>query len=646
VAILKIGVGILGAAALLASCVGETPPNPIPAPDLARITVFFPLDGLVNGRGSPGPVPEGYKFVYVKPHPSRNVDSFAAVNPDGSFSFRIASTGNDVLELAFTKEDNPLAVRGAPTFVEVPLQPAARESFYCCHRPQMRLGKCQPTTELMCTVAIVAPDCASDGDCAFLSGDHVQIDKDDFTITPPDATGRVTVTSNDVGLALNLIRFENRGQRGIGGPDPQFRNYVIADEQGVATTSFKAKGDDEIVVRAFQLNGYVRSREHAMYVPDSPLVGLDVVGLFPFEGLQKGKRGRVGIRFAPFGLDQRGMCPPSQDRSVALCFSGGHEGENTQGVNLTFNGGLDHEMIEFPSFTIGDRQLVTKPQKPNEAEGNIKFTDGDVLAAPVSMVLIIDDSEKADELTGTSTADGGGARFEAARNFLRSARSRDRVAVIATGARTTGIRNSGQVSVRLDLGTKDQAVAAIDALDPETPNGENDLNGAMLEAGKILTKAGLSTNGRIVVISASQPAASGGSADEALKAVTEDLETGRSAYPVYIVARRIDLNVMDGRRIFNELDTYAGFTDGLFVEVTDSSEFVTRVAEVTGRVSGAFVLVYDIDIPIEAGSKIADVRMTVQLTLPDTTPNAPTANKMVTTMFEGLLELRDNPPPP
>ena len=599
---------------VLSACVLDTPPNAVPGPALSRITLFS-VDFLVNGRASPGPAPEDFRFVYVKPHPARsNVFTTVPVADDGSFSFQLAAGGGDILELGYSR-DSEGKVRGGSTFIEVPLETRWPERHFCCKTPQASTGVCTPVSEPMCSESnVLSTICASDGECANFGYELLGLEPGDFTVKAPDANGRVKVRSEDPRLALHLVRFENRGKRAVGGVDPGFRFYAIADERGVAQSEFFAHGDDEIVVQAYDVNGLVRSREHALYVPDSALAGMDVVGVFPFGGLQGNASGRIGIRFAPFGVDGLGLCPPSNDTGLALCFSGGHE--NAQGTNPHFSGGLDYGMVQIESFSIDG--IPVTPRVPPQDDGNTRFTDGDVLAPAVSVVLVMDHSEAA------ATSDPAAWRFRAASNLLRSIPARDPVAVIATG--TAG--------KRFKLGPKAGALEALDVLEGQAPAGNNDINAAIEAAGKMILESGSGTHGRIVVIASAAPVFT--SAVAALNIVTQDPVTGREAYPVYVITQAIDEGLTNTHALVSMLDTFGGFTGGSFLEVAEPSDLVTGVATVTGVVSGAYVLSYDVDIPPEAGSKLATVRMTARVALPGNA--AP-----VSARFEGLLELRDNP---
>ncbi len=628
-------------ALLGSSCVGDTPENPISAPDISRLTVFFPLDeGLVNGRGSPGPTPGGYQWVFIRPHPSRNLSTFARVQPDGSFTFRIAATGDDILEMAYAESNDEKADRGAPSFVQVPPRTAAGQSYFCCIAPGAMKGRCQETTTPVCRAMSVFSECTDDGECSYLSRDTIPIGTSDFTVSQPTAAGTVTVTSNNPAYALHLVRFENRGQRAVGGDDPRIRDYVIADEQGRASTTMRARGDDEIVVRLFNIDGYTKSREHAMYVPDADFSGVDVVGVFPFEGLRDGESGMIGVRLAPYGLDGRGICAPSNEEpGPALCFSGGHEVPDT-GRNSNFNGGLDYENITV-RLTMGNGvdTPINPPPREMRVARNTKFTDGNVLAPPQAVVLIIDHSEEAPD------RDGQVARFRAAENFLRSARGRDQIAVIATGAHGEAGANFG---VRANLTTRAQAIDALFALEIAGPAGVNDVYGAVAAAGDMLAQQARGREGRILIISATNPVVDPVKFDDALISITGDDAAGRPRYPTYVVGLPICDRMAMGtcRPLPSETATFeslSGFTEGRFVEIPVADDYLTSVTTVTGAISGAFVLMYQIQVPNTGNGKTTAVRLDITVRVPD--PLNPTmigATQEQSTRYEGIIELRDN----
>lgn len=638
---------IIVAGATWVGCVGDTPPNAVAAPDIGRLTVFFPIDeGLVNGRYGPGPKPASFEYVFIRPHPSRNVYTVTRLQPDGSFTFRVAAAGDDILEIAFAEGPDDAAKRGAPTFIQVPPRTATAQSFFCCRNAGAASGRCQETSEPMCRGMSVFPTCTDDSECAFLSGDSIGIRPTDFSVTQPDAEGEVTITSNNPAYALHLVRFENRGQRAVGGPDPRTRDYVIADEQGRASAKMTARGDDEIVVRVFNIDGYTKSREHALYVPDADFAGVDVVGVFPFEGLQADRDGTIGVRFAPYGVDQRGICAPSNEPGPVLCFSGGHEAPGT-GRNTNFNGGLDYDQVTQIRLTLDGQYeaRITAPSLEERAMRNTKFTDGDILAPPQAVVLIIDHSAE------SNRRDGRRARFRAAENFLLSARGRDQIAVIATGDHADGAVGAAEpdFALRSNLANRADALRALLTVEGREVGGGNDIYGAVAAAGNLLALNARDREGSIVIISSSNPINDPATFDAALVAITGD-DGGRDRFPVYTVA----LPICDDRSAMmasctplpserRQYESLSGFTAGRFFEIATSDDFLTSVATVTGVISGAFVLQYEVRIPSQVRGKTANVRLDVTLRLPD--PLNPveggTAQEQRTS-YEGIIELRDN----
>lgn len=646
-AVLAVAIAHLGS-----SCVGETPAREVPAPDVNRLTVFFPLDeGLVNGRGSPGPKPAEYQYVFIRPHPSRNIFTAVRLQEDGSFTFSIAATGNDIIELAYAETDKADAKRGAPAFVQVPPRTAAPQSFFCCRGASAPRGRCaETTTANMCTPMIAFPECETDADCSFLSGDNIPIRPTDCVVSQPNASGNITVTCDNPAYALHLLRFENRGQRAVGGTDPRVRSYTIADEQGRATATFIARGDDEIVVRVFALDGYSKSREHAMYVPDADLAGIDVVGMFPFEGLKDRARGKVGIRLAPYGADARGICAPSSEPGPSLCFSGGHEAPST-GQNLNFNGGLDYRQIDVTLRLDDIEARIEPPSAEAQAAANTKFTDGNVLAPPQAVIVIVDHS------SGAADRDGQAARFRAAENFIRSARTRDQVAVFVTGSHPgdnvfeqepgTGFTVMRRLARRDQPDDRLNPLRGLFEAEAQMPAGDNGMYAAVTRAAAMLFADAKNLEGRILIISSTNPSeATLDEMDEALQAVSGDERT-RARYPVYTVTLPVCEQAggictpLPTQR--NDFESLSGFSAGRFAEVASADDFLNSVATVNGGIFGAFVLTYEIDVPALTNRKTAGVALQVTVRLPD--PLDPTNESKFqerSTTYNGIIELRDN----
>lgn len=601
------------AVALVGSCIPETPPNDVGAPDPSKVVVFFQIDGLVRGRGGPNAVGQGARKVFVAARPS-GTDTLADVNPDGSFSFALAAGGNDVLELAVAK-DEAGTQRGASTFMRVPLKRLEGEDHVCCRRAGAVQGKCQLRSIAVCEDNVAAPDCVDDGDCASLSGQVISITDDAILVDPPDAAGQVVIRSRPGRLSpLSLLRVENRGQRAVGGENPNFRTAAITDEQGVVQLKIAARGDDELVFRLYEIDGFYRSREHSIFVPDSPLTGVDIVGVFPFEGLKDNAIGKVAIRFAPYGLDARGICPDSNEEP-ALCFSGGGNGQG-------FNGGLDYSAIRFARFEMeGGIRVEPLRAQPSDRIPNVKFTDGDVLAGPQLLVLILDHSDDAGD------RDQAEVRFTAARNFVNSLRSRDQLAIYTVGGDDGFTLESGFSRERQQLLTK------IDEIDGRPPSGEADIFGAIADAGTLLRAQNI-RRGRILLVTAATP--SGDPADlepynRALDVIAPEDELGLlPTYSTYVVA----LNPT-GQQFADELENLAFFSGGELASVGDPAGFLTAVADVTGLLSGAFVLLYDVPIP-DVG-KSTDIYIEAQVTL----PGADGSPQVVTGTFSGDIEVRD-----
>ncbi|MBI2374575.1 MAG: VWA domain-containing protein [Deltaproteobacteria bacterium] len=616
-------------------CVGDTPGGSMGPPDPSRIIVFYQstIDGLVRGSGSPGALGPEAKYVYVAAHPSETV-TVPEVRPDGSFFFAISASGRDVLEIAGAR-DIQGEERGSPVFLSIPPTPLPAQDFICCIADGAEEGNCQSAdAERICAASgVFLSRCRSDRDCAQYAGSSISLGPDAITITPPNEAGRSIISGVAGKLPpFALVNIENRGQSGVGGALPRFRTGTITAVDGSFSIEAFARADDEFVFQVHDYEGY-RSLRHAVYVPDSEVTNLDVVGVFPYTPLGEGRLGRVAIRFAPAGKDSRGICPDS-DEAPALCFSGGKVGEGK------VDGGLDFAMIQLNQFKIGGTPVTDAAPAVTSQDFPInKFTDGDLLGGPQTMVLVIELSLEAfasGRAPGQLT--GPGANFvsmmSAARYFVSSLRSRDRLGIVIFGLDATA-------KVYADP-TSDRA-ALFSALDRATRDAELGATGtnrarffnAILESCKTLKGIPRLERGSIVGLVLSDPTDPGEIIPDVLACVTPDPDTGEKGFPVYIASA----GLQNGFRSI-DLGDVAQFSLGTYVNAEDAAGMLQVVAELTGRVSGAYILVYDMTIPVGVG-KTPPVEVDAALTL----PQYDGTSKTVDGSFQGILEVRDAPGP-
>lgn len=471
---------------LAASCVGTTPPSDTPPPDLNLVTVYYPMELNVHARGAPNAIPLGAggerpNCLYIAAHPSNRSGTVAPVSSDGSFTFRIAASSADVLELAafYAERGEDCAStpgrldRGAAVFLEVPAPPGRlfAPEFTCCYATadDPRGGICvRPQTDEGAQCKETPGECYSPGggaqcggppedlfvvrelygcqtreDCAHFAFQTLSLSEALFTVSRPRADGLVTVTGHGEGDVSvpdgsprglpprTLIRVENRTQPSLTRPSVPVRNFVVTDEAGRFEIEIQGRGDDELVFRLFDKEGN-RSPEQAVYVPDAVFEHGEITGVYPYRTLYPGappagaEAGKVAIRFSLFGADGRGLCPDSQstesEPGPSLCFSANTPRDG-------FKGGLDFGAVRNLSATIGnvaDPTRVLTPSRPTEPNGSlpfVKFVDGDITAPAQTIALIVDNSDAAKE------KDPGFYRFRAAETLVNSLRSRDRMSV-------------------------------------------------------------------------------------------------------------------------------------------------------------------------------------------------------------------------
>ncbi|MCC7381610.1 MAG: VWA domain-containing protein [Deltaproteobacteria bacterium] len=621
------GLGLLLLTA--AGCIPDTVVNGVAAPDPNKITVFFPLDGLVQGRGDPGAVVDTtVKELYIASHPT-GTNTRVPVRPNGSFSFALAASSNDVLEMAAVLDEKGL-VRGAPAFIKVPVKRAEGDDFFCCRRGPSE-GKCMSDTEEdlgWCadrnrSLPIAAPACADDSYCAPYSGQVIPISEGTFVISPPNENGQITIESQPGLLPPNrLVRVENRGLGAVGGTPLNFRKAAVTDEGGVVSMTFSAKGDDELVFRVYEQNGFFRSREHSQFVPDSLLAGLDITGVFPFKPLRPGTEGTVAVRLAPFGIDRRGICADSAD-DPALCFSGGRAAQGS------FNGGLDYTSIDLVSFAF-EGTPGPKPQptpRDDDTLPNTKFTDGDVLSGPQLVALIIDNSQNAE------AEDGEDLRFQAAQTFVSSLRARDRMMIVTLGT-ANGFRIENEIfdSVAQDpTGLR----LIVDRITGEPSSGSAEIFRALTVTAQKLRSFGEVKRARVALITTAPPAGDPTSDAEfvtAFDALVPDDPLGLAEnFATHVVSLP-----QGNDKLASYLESLAVFSGGGYTTVGTAEGFLGATADAAGLISGAFVLLYNVAIPCGVGKAAkVDITASVKLPGPDGAPQERTGQ------FAGYMEIKE-----
>lgn len=635
----RIAGAALALSLLLASaCTVETPPNAVAAPDPSKLTVFFPIDNLVVGRGSPGSLPTGAEFVFVRPLAREATSSIIRVAPDGSFDFQVAAGTREVLEIAVALDAQGTR-RGGPTYVEVPTRFAAGEVHRCCKQAGAELGRCEPASNAMCLVSnFVTRECASDLDCTAYAGETLPIPEGAFRASRPDTRGNTVIDTSgaDVLPPLTLVTLENRGVPGTRTAPFLYRTMKITDEAGRVRFEVPARGDDEIVIRLHAIDAINRSREHAVYVPDPQLGGFDVVGILPYGPLKNGQPGSVAIRFAPSGVDARGLCldRPQDDSSPALCFSAG--GASRQ----DFAGTLPPEAIAFRNGQI-ELGGIGVPLRI-DADPRLRFTDGDVRAPPRDLFILVDRSADA------QTNDGRRVRFDAARVAFNAARQQDRIALVL-------LRNgSFDIVQPLTEATPEAKARMVGQLaaPPDVDVGAADLFDAVQAVGRSVREDSRGREAMILALMASAPA--GCTAyDAALDATGGDEDLGIPRIPTYVVRvrpvsqadcyanRALCDDAADcmmpqpGQRVPNDdISGLSAFSAGEYVEIDSAQGLVTQSTRLASLFVGAFVMVYDIDrIPEALGDKLVNVSIQATLTVNGDPPQD--------AQYEGWLELRD-----
>jgi hypothetical protein len=595
------------AAVVASGCVGETPPSDIATPDILKISVFYPVDGLVRGRGLPGAISDrNATHVRVASHPTKG-ETIVPVGMDGSFDFSIIAISDDLIEIAAALDDSA-SERGNSVYIVVPPTPLPAPTFVCCGATETRMGTCQTLEEremgAACRDAATGISmCNVDRDCGVEGGERLPLDESKIQITPPDVEGTITIAGTVQPSAL--VTIENRGQSGVGGYRPTQRRLVtITDEFG--TFSFlnvAARGDDELVIQVHDLLGF-RSPEASMLVPDSPLVGVDVIGVRAFESLQEEVPGPVAFLFSPYGMDGRGICPDSND-SPDICLSGG----------------LTYDMVQLEVVTQvndnGDVQAMIETSR-TATRADIPYTRGligeDPLGGPQDIYVVIDKSMDSND------EDPNGDRFDYIASFVSGLRARDYVGLATYG---------GFVKLEVGLVQQAQRQAIRDrilALKNEDPRGTAVMFGGIAAAADELRAARTRRPGRIVVFTMTDEEGDLTEAtaafDIAFDLVRPNVNLGFDGITVDIVGVKIRL---DGNiALMTDMTAFTGGTfynllgDGAFAR--DEGAYGPTLSELRTEMSGSFALLFDVTVPAGAGKVLDSLAFQARIALPGADP--------------------------
>jgi hypothetical protein len=586
------------------ACSEDAGVGDLPPPDVTQVLVYYPLDRTVRGLGSAGSVVAGTERVAVKSYPT-NTETLASVAPDGSFEFRISAASDDVLEL---RASNVRAERlGPSTFIRVPPSPLPSDTYVCCQDTRT----CQSKAQLDIGRACPSPDdplattCTGDEQCAILGVERLQMDASQLEITPPNAEGQIQVTGQTA--RNSLVVLENRGLRAIGGPDAGIRLTTIANSAGrFQFRDIRAQGDDELVLKARDLLGF-ESAELAKFVPDAAFAGVDVVGTFDFDPLTPGAAGgKVAIRIVPYGEDNRGICPDSNDDPL-LCFSGG----------------LTYDMVNIRSATWETSLFADPRPVPGDPS---RGTDGDVRAGPQDVMLVMEIARNSEV-----NIDSGKERFALLESFVNGLRSRD-----SAGLVIAGLPPDQTPLVGTERASLADRIGRLDA-QANLPDEKADILAAIRSAANILrtqrSPDRSSYPGRIVVVVATDTSP----IEDANRTNTAVLPDPDANFPGYVVDV-IAINPSGGN---NTLETLAEFSGGTYRSVNKGQTFAAQdlnlaLSDARAALAGSFVLLYTMDIPL---AKIANLNLTVDVTLGRGTPNEITK----TATFNGPILIRNAP---
>ena len=604
---------------IFGSCSVQTPTRAGDKPDPEKITVFYPLGDKVRGRGGPGAVRPGTQFVYIATYPSSGRQVTRA-NEDGSFEFSVYAGSRDVIELAYS-DDKEGKSRGPSVYVDAPLARVFPDDQFCCKEPGSAanaIGKCIPygTVEPDCSGANAFNNCVTTANCAKHSGRNVDFptDAEAVRVSSPTQGGAVNIAGTLANAPLAVVSVENRGKQGVGFPGSRTRKtYDMTDEEGNFELTVSAAGDDELVFEIYQLDGQ-RSREHSILVPDAEFSGLDILGVFPgYEVLSPAKKGRLALRFAPYGVDGKGICPTpavGPPKDPVLCFTGG----------------LQYDMVSIDEFTLDGQQLQLTRTATSTDLPFTRATVGDISAELQVLTVIIDTS------VNSFAVDPEGIRFRAAKNVVNSVRSRDRVIIISSGNGEIGYRQETSAQM-----SREEILQTIDRLQTQPPEVfyRHNLYGAILEASRVIDEQSRDyTGGTIVIINTSDAEGDNSEFRSALRAVVANSASKFDGYITQIVNLNTD-DQTNGRNL-RDLAIYSG---GKFFDVTEPRRMLEASSNLSGLLSGAFILLYDAEIPANVG-KSAAVKIEATVTFPGGTSRELQSQ---TATFEGAVEIAGAP---
>lgn len=641
--------------ALLSACTAATPENEFRAPVADLITVFFPIyDGTVYGRGLPGAMPDSALPLVRIDSALSNTTEIAQVRADGSFDFDLLAAADDTLEIRGISDTSKTALVGPSTFYKVPRTRFNAEEFTCCIRAQATDGYCESETDREdrllnnrdCPEAFsgISQPCTTDNDCGVLETERVLIDRARITVTPPNESGQVEVSGT---VSINaLVTLENRQLNGVGIRSRVVRTARISSDDGTFRfPNVTAQGDDELVLQVHLLSGY-KSAPTSFKVPDAEMIGVDVLGAEAWEGasvLRNGYRGTIALYIAPYGKDNRGICPDS-----------------TGGPATCYTGGLTHDMVEFITEgeepTIDDVAATPRVTTPVPSQPGLEYNrgwDGDVRAPSQDLVVVLDMSGAA------AAADMTGSRFNQVRTLIQELRGRDRVGVVlfggdrangyggsvswddptaggnakeaVIGLRWLGVPEAEVGRSGLGLRAKDERQILLDELmalnDMHAVDNGADLADGLRSAVDML-KQGNSVNGRIAVIAATRQDSQDAKRDPTLGIYDNDHideligltqaipRLGQAGVPITL----IDINPAEpaNDRIAGEVVAFSGSPGSGTTTEVNIENLESALEELQRKIAGSFILLYDMCVPKKVGKRGAlEFRLRVRLPFED-----------------------------
>lgn len=610
-------------------CTVDPSGSDIPAPSLDRIYVFYPsgirvADGLVRGRGLSGAIPPEGSHALIESYPTGN-RRVVPVEGDGAFEFEIIAISGDTLEIRAATSPEAEVV-GAPAFVRVPASIQPFVPHVCC--PET--STCQSIYDRESGVECepFAPGlvrCDEDADCAVFENEYLPLDESQVSVSAPDEAGNVVVegqvipnvlvTLANVGKSALAQQLDPDDARRRGLADPGVRLTRIADDQGrFRFDEVPAIADDEIVVQLFDLNGY-RSPSYAQRVPDPPLAGVDILGVFPWEPLTNGEIGKVAIRLAPYGSDSRGICPD--------------QASPRDGLELCAGGGLDHGMVSFNRAQLDqpENPAFSLAPVPTSTDANTPYNrgvEGNVRSRGLDLFVVLDMSASA------SAIDGGGLAFEAVRAYVENLRDRDRVGLITFEA--VPRLETDLVDGRPVMFSRLRELAMLPR------SGENGVLAAVGLAAERLNARGPVDPGRIVVITFGAPSGMPEQVMADLEGVLDIVErrqsgVGLEGHAVDVVG--VQLSLSDPN--VGALEDLATFSRGSLLSLASPNDLVEELSNLRGEQVGSFILLYDMAIPVDVG-KAGRVFIDLSLRVPGGSPAQRGS-------YEGLLRIANAPNP-